>query len=60
MGKQKTNKVPEVKDFKGMNIVNSLMYHKEVLKREPDPIKREIIQNRLEKLKIELENYKAV
>lgn len=59
MKKQQLKRVPEVKDFKGMNIVNSLIYHKEALKRESDPVKREIIQNRLNELKIELENHKA-
>lgn len=60
MKKQQLKRVPEVKDFKGMNIVNSLMYHKEAIKRETSKEKREVHEKRLEKLKIELENYKAV
>ena len=55
----KKERVPEIKDFNGMNIINSLMYHKEALKREQDPEKAKFLQKRFNELKIELGNYKA-
>ncbi len=55
----KKEREPKVKDFKGMNIVNSLIYHKEALKREKDPEKAELLQIKFDKLKIELEHYKV-
>lgn len=51
--------VPEVKDFMGMNIINSLMYHKEAIKRETNEEKIEFHKRRLEELKLELGNHKA-
>ena len=51
-------KVPTIKDFEGMNIINSIMYCKETLKREANREKRELLQQRLDELKIELDNYK--
>ncbi|MBU3142240.1 hypothetical protein [Clostridium sp. CF012] len=53
-------RAPAVKDFKGMNILGNLVYHKEAIKREQDIKKREFHKRRLIELKIELENLKIV
>lgn len=60
MGKQKLNRIPEIKDFTGMNIINSLVYCKEMLKRETDEATRETLKKRLSELMLELKNYKRI
>jgi hypothetical protein len=59
MKKQQTNKVPAIKDFKGMSIINNLMYFKEELKKETNTEKKVVIQRRFDELKAELHNYKV-
>ncbi|MCB2354478.1 hypothetical protein [Clostridium estertheticum] len=55
----KKQNVPAIKDYKGMNIANNLIYFKESYQREVNVEKKAKLKNRLDKLKIELENYKA-
>ncbi|MBK5239770.1 hypothetical protein [Clostridium sp.] len=52
-------KIPAVKDFEGMNILNALLYHKEILKRETDPIKLETATKRINNLKLEWKKHIA-
>lgn len=56
---KKLTKVPAVKNWEGMSIINSMMFYKEAIKREINLEKRELLQKRLNELKLELENYKA-
>jgi len=51
--------VPTIKDYRGMNIINGIVYCVEAIKRETDIKKKELLIKRLEVLKIELEEYKA-
>ncbi|MBW9154886.1 hypothetical protein [Clostridium tagluense] len=53
-------KTPGVKNCTLNIIVSGLMFHQEALKREKDINKREFHQKRLNELKLELGNYKAV
>ncbi|MBU3186604.1 hypothetical protein [Clostridium estertheticum] len=55
----KEKKSPTVKNWGGMNIANGLMYCREALKREKDADKKELLQKKFDKLKLELANYKA-
>ena len=59
MEKQQS-KTPGVKDYTLNNIISGLMFHKEAIKREQDIKKRDFHRNRLNELKLELDNYKAV
>ena len=59
MRKQQLPKVPGVKNWTGMNIISSIMYHSEALKIESDHKKREILQNRLANLRLELRVHQA-
>ena len=58
MGIKKLQEEVTIKDYTGMNIINSLMYCKEALKKETDPNKIELLSKRLTELKVELQNYK--
>ncbi|MBU3153477.1 hypothetical protein [Clostridium estertheticum] len=59
MKKQLLPKAPSIKDFTGMNIASSIMFHKEALKRETDLEKKDFHQKKLNLLRVELENYIA-
>jgi hypothetical protein len=50
----------KIKDWEGMNIINSLMYHKEELKKVgTSQEKIKILKKRFNELKLELKNYQA-
>lgn len=58
MGKQ-LSKIPEIRDFTKMNIANSIIYYREAIKRETNLEKKEELQQRLNKLKIEIKENNA-
>jgi len=59
MNRRGIPQAPKVKDWEGMNIINSIMYFKEVLKREHDIEQKEIYKRKLTELKAQLQNYKV-